>query len=659
MKYRAEIDGLRTIAVIPVILFHLGYDWISGGYLGVDVFFVISGFLITSIIVKELEVGTFSFVGFWERRVKRIMPALTVVVLTTLIIAPFVSFSDDVPLIARDAFAAIFSYANFNALAQFGDYWGVSAENSFFLHAWSLSVEEQFYILYPLFIFGIFKYKKSYPKLILGVIILSLILFIYGMHFYSKATFYMLPTRAWELAAGGLVATIPQSTLESKRRNVLALFGLLLILFSYFINHSGDGIDFITALPVIGASLIIHYSTDRRGIGIFLSNKVMVYIGRLSYSLYLWHWPIIVLFNSPTFEFSPIAKQSCILTITFLLSFLSYQFVENYTRKWKHTVKLAGSLMVLILLLGFFAKSQTYFKDTSSFEKVEFFGLYYDIVPTIKDVSSENKAKRDGIIAPSRPADFELSYAHEGIRFNENKTTDPNIVILGDSHGAMWAKTIHEIAKQKNLNSSFFTSVGTSPLFNMDQLEQQKKAKGFTADERVAYAQAFTKKIKKWKPEILVIVCRWDNFKKDSWTNLKKLLQFTQELEIKVVFFNQPPVIDIVGNRNMGKFLSYLGFTPNGGKQYIKIHDASQVKNGNETLLKLSNEFQNVVYFDTYSTFYNGQNKSLVINKNEVLYYDDDHISQQGATLLYEKISSLIDSVCALQNESIISNVSQ
>src|SRR6478609_1384385 len=161
MIYRADVDGLRSIAIIPVVLFHLGFSWISGGYFGVDVFFVISGFLITSILFKEIETHSFSMIKFWLRRVKRILPAIITVILTTLLVAPFLIFKGDIISLTSDSLSALFSYANFHMLSKFGDYWGKSAENSFFLHAWSLSVEEQFYVFYPLFLFSLYKLKQS------------------------------------------------------------------------------------------------------------------------------------------------------------------------------------------------------------------------------------------------------------------------------------------------------------------------------------------------------------------------------------------------------------------------------------------------------------------------------------------------------------------
>ncbi len=157
IKYRTEIDGLRTVAIIPVILFHLGYTFVKGGYMGVDVFFVISGYLITKILIDDIENEKFSMYRFWIRRIKRLLPLLLIVVLFTLTITPLLVFKPVIKNLSKDIFPAIFSYFNFHALFDFGNYWGTKSEQSFFLHTWSLSVEEQFYLIYPFFLFFVHK----------------------------------------------------------------------------------------------------------------------------------------------------------------------------------------------------------------------------------------------------------------------------------------------------------------------------------------------------------------------------------------------------------------------------------------------------------------------------------------------------------------------
>ena len=190
--YRPEIDGLRAVAVILVILFHMGSNWISGGYIGVDVFFVISGFLITSIIKKELEQGTFSFRDFWARRVRRILPAMIFVTACTLVVSYIFAFRPDQQRIGGQALVALMSVANIYFWRSTGDYWGSAAEESPFLHTWSLSVEEQFYLFFPIAMWLIFRFRTRWLQgCIATAVIGSLAMFLLGLQAYPTATFYL------------------------------------------------------------------------------------------------------------------------------------------------------------------------------------------------------------------------------------------------------------------------------------------------------------------------------------------------------------------------------------------------------------------------------------------------------------------------------------
>ena len=310
ISYRPEIDGLRAIAVIPVILFHLGLDWVLGGYIGVDVFFVISGFLITSILIKDYDNGVFSFSNFWLRRIRRILPVLVVVVLVTLIAGQFLLYAPDVYYLGDQGIASLLSYANISQWLTAGNYWGYAAENSPLLHTWSLSVEEQFYLIFPLFIFIALKYFRNWlAPLVLILCLLSAMLFVYGSKHHPDATFYLLPTRAWELGVGAFLAIFLYKNpnfLEGKKiqtLQILSVLGLLAVTASYFLIDGSNGLSPYMVIPVIGAGLIIAFSNSSNTIvNKILSFSAMVYVGKISYSLYLWHWPVLVLSKNLTLK---------------------------------------------------------------------------------------------------------------------------------------------------------------------------------------------------------------------------------------------------------------------------------------------------------------------------------------------------------------------
>jgi peptidoglycan/LPS O-acetylase OafA/YrhL len=304
LTYRPEIDGLRAIAVGAVILYHaqitiFGYQPFKGGFIGVDIFFVISGYLITSIILKELvTTGSFSFKHFYERRVRRILPALLFVMLVSLPFAwmyllpsSFIDFSKSILYSLGFSSNFYFHYSG----QQYGAESGLLKP---FLHTWSLSVEEQFYILFPIVLLITFKYFRKYliHILILGFVI-SLGLADWGSRNHPSFNFYVLPTRGWELLAGSILAYFEiNNGHRSKNKTfnlILPTIGLLLIGHSIlFFNDEMFHPSFYTLSPIIGVCLMIWFSNKDELITKILSTKLFVGIGLISYSLYLWHYPI-------------------------------------------------------------------------------------------------------------------------------------------------------------------------------------------------------------------------------------------------------------------------------------------------------------------------------------------------------------------------------
>ncbi len=642
LRYRPEIDGLRTIAVLPVIFFHLGFSAIKGGFYGVDVFFVISGYLITSLLLKDIQRGSFSLKEFWIRRVKRIMPALLFLVLVVLLVFPLLIFKGDLVYLVKDAVSAIFSYANFHAYFSLGDYWGNKAESSTFLHAWSLSLEEQFYVFFPLFLFFLHKFNLSARKGIAAVILFSLVLYIFGYYKNPDLTFYMLPSRAWELAFGGVLATISYDS--AKIRPViaksLAWLGLVLISLSYFLTTSG-GISLISFLPVIGTVLIIIFADANQGLGKMLSARPMVFVGKLSYSLYLWHWPIIVLFKSHLkYQISEETAIVASLLLTALFALISYYFIETKTRTAARGLQVVLGLLLANVSVAVALKYAVNTEYKSDFDQVVFYGLQYDITPKIAPLSDENKSKRLGVFAPQRDKKYRNAYKSGGLNF-EGTNAKPDIVVLGDSHSAMWGKTLHEIATYKGLGISFFTAVGNPPFFKINESKQQS-SRGFTREERTAYADSFLQTLKQSLPKFLIISCRWDSMDAEKWADLDDLLAHTQELGVKVIIINQPPVVDVIGDRNTAQYLAYLEFKPQRDSCFLPLLESEKTLRSNKVLLERVTKFKNVKVIDVYSDF--EKNGSVLVSKaKKILYYDDDHLSYDGTQLVEKKIKKYLN----------------
>lgn len=371
-KYRPEVDGLRAIAVVSVIIYHAEIffsktQFFKGGYLGVDVFFVISGFLITSIILSEYHsYGKFSIKNFYERRARRILPALLLVTLVSIPIGWNVLYPSQLVDFSKSILSTLAFASNFYWDMTLQEYGAESALLKPFLHTWSLAVEEQYYVLYPLILLAIFRYSRKYAIALLSVGLLISLQFAESMTVRDASlSFYLLPSRFWELLAGGLLANFlylqPQKKDYAFLNRVMPIIGLLMMIYSLLnigleSNHPG----YITLIPVIGTILIIWFANERNLVTKILASKPFVMIGLISYSLYLWHYPIFsfgrIIDSTPTWD-----DRILWVLLTTIFSILTYFYIEKPFRnkrkiQFKYFVFLIGMAMLvstiaLILLI--------------------------------------------------------------------------------------------------------------------------------------------------------------------------------------------------------------------------------------------------------------------------------------------------------------------
>ncbi|MEZ5479762.1 MAG: acyltransferase [Thiolinea sp.] len=355
MHYRKEIDGLRALAVVPVILFHAGLSAFSGGFVGVDIFFVISGYLITSIIINELDAGHFTIAGFYERRARRILPALFFVMLVSLPFAWWILLPHELEAFARSMIAVVIFASNL-LFWQESDYFATDSELIPLLHTWSLAVEEQYYVLFPLLLWGVWKLGLRRVALIIGSIaLLSLGLAEWGWRHDAAANFYLLPSRAWELMAGAGCALYlyrhPPPT--GQLAQGASLLGLLLILFSIVWLDESVPFPSVYALPpVIGTALIILFAHGSSWTGRLLSLPLLVSIGLISYSAYLWHQPMFAFARLYWLEPGLITLLSLAL-LAFVLAWISWRFVERPFRDRSHFSRRQIFLMALLAGIAF------------------------------------------------------------------------------------------------------------------------------------------------------------------------------------------------------------------------------------------------------------------------------------------------------------------
>ena len=332
LTYRPEIDGLRAIAVVSVFIFHLNHSWLPGGFVGVDIFFVISGYLITSILYNDCILGKFSLARFYQRRVARIFPAYISVALATIAVTAFVYTSQDFSSTGVGLAAASLSLANMKFMLQ-GNYFEISPDSQPFLHYWSLSVEEQFYLIFPLLLFLIVRYAHRRVAMIIGFIgLVSLISSVTLTTINPVWAFYLLPTRAWELCAGSLLAVMP-AAISDKRTistiHLLPTIGLLLIGGSIILIPEGAGFPGWQAIfPVVGAvAIIVPQSNFKSRVFDWLSSTNMVRLGKMSYSLYLWHWPVFSIIDYQFYLQPELLRVVLKVGISLLLTVISYHFI--------------------------------------------------------------------------------------------------------------------------------------------------------------------------------------------------------------------------------------------------------------------------------------------------------------------------------------------
>lgn len=328
--YRRDIDGLRAVAVLAVFFHHLYPNLLPGGFIGVDIFFVISGFLITSQVYSEITRKTFSLKSFYQRRINRIAPALITVLLACVIVAAFILSPTDLTRLNISALLSLTGMSNIYIWVKYGNYFAADATEAPLLHTWSLGIEEQFYVIWPLFLVALVRFAPRFVLPILGIGVLAAVgVSEYGTRLFATASYYLLPTRFFELMLGGLLAIYlyqPRAIGRLAARGY-TLAGYVLIGFSLItLNSDSNFPGFDALIPCLGAALLILAgSGDVRSP--FLTSRPMVFIGLISYSLYLWHWPLIAYLNYLGFELNlPVA--ALLVAGSILLSWLSWRYVE-------------------------------------------------------------------------------------------------------------------------------------------------------------------------------------------------------------------------------------------------------------------------------------------------------------------------------------------
>ena len=630
ITYRPEIDGLRAIAVGVVIFYHaqitiFGHQPFKGGFIGVDIFFVISGYLITSIILKELvTTGVFSFKYFYQRRIRRILPALLIVMLASLPLAwiyllpsSFIDFSKSI------LYSLGFS-SNFYFHYSGQQYGAVSGLLKPFLHTWSLSVEEQYYILFPIFLFVAFKYFREYLIHILIItFIISLGLAEWGSRNYPSLSFYVLPTRGWELLAGSILAYF-EITLGYRSKNhtfnlVMPSVGILLIGHSIlFLNDEMLHPSLYTLYPIIGVCLIIWFSHKDELITKILSTKLFVGVGLISYSLYLWHYPIFaflrnyrdVWLNTEKSHFL-ILKVSSIFLIL-ILSILTYFFIERVFRNKKiNFTKIFLILFFKFLLLVIFNISIVYFD-----------GIKSRFHPFLSKYDDEHRK-------------FELNYNYNN--FDSRK----NIFIVGNSYSDDLLNLFY-FNEELNKKYYFYTALGDNVGENY-QIECLNNF--FKINMNICESRSFSF-LKKQYDKSDYIILGQANFKNKFFlkSEFNEIVEFIKKDKKKIIVF----LDDVSGADILDDFIKEENRTPdlNELEQLEKDFYLYSLNHEKEILKKIKNKFfsNNIKYLTRSELFCNQITKKCpLISDNEKIYFDYGHLTENGAKYFSNQAQKIIN----------------
>lgn len=623
-KYRPEIDGLRALSVFIIILYHakvshIDYGIFSGGYLGVDIFLVISGYLITKIILTELiSTESFSLLRFYHRRIKRLLPALIFVLATSIPIAWYCLLPKDLLDFTNSLFSTLFFFSNFFFFFEGKQYGATETLLLPLQHMWSLSLEEQFYLIFPIFLIIIFKFFKNIMEIALVfVLFTSLAMAHLEATTFKSSTYYFLHTRIWELIAGALIPFIERRLLSKKIcflfQKFATSFGLILIVFGLiFTGEETNHPSLFTTMPVCGTCLILLFSDKKDFATRVLSNRILVWFGVLSYSLYLWHFPLFAFYRVYFAGNDPLLFRLFLVILLILLSVITYFLVEKPFREksldLKHTL--------FFIFAGYFV--------LTSFVVVSFLtkGFEFRVPQELR-----NKLQRTNYYSSS------YKKCHLGLEKKENTFCSfgdfkKQIVLVGDSHAGV---LLNDLKIKAEINKyKFITMTRNAEELNFMEMSE--------------YAQNRHRKLIQIKNSIIVIDGNYnrpgDVF--DFEAQHHEFSKFLSNMAAKnnhVIFISPNPHIEnpygslMNGMRYVRSFeeVGILDFKID-KKSYL-----SSLKSFSTFLKKILLEFDNVTLIDTSQIFCE-KNHCYSIRNGDLLLFDTSHASDSSARKINDMI---------------------
>ncbi|MDB5825224.1 MAG: acyltransferase family protein [Herminiimonas sp.] len=461
LEYRSDVDGLRAVAVLAVIAFHASARLLPGGFVGVDIFFVISGFLITGLIARGMEADRFSFAEFYTRRIKRILPAYIAVAVVTLVVSSWLLIPNDY-IFYTTSLAASWAFAAnvFFSMLSWG-YFGQRTEEFPLLHTWSLSVEEQFYFIFPILLLVLYRFGRRHILsllLVLGVAFAALSQWKTG----EVKSYFLLSSRAHELIIGALCYFIQQRAplRSSAWAQVFGLGGLTMMVASFFMLNRGSTFPGINSLyPCLGAALLIHAGTVPNLATRFLKTRPMVAVGLISYSLYLWHWPIFSFLRYRHIEIN-FAVGAAAVAGAFALAIASWRWIEQPVRHSRSLTFPKAFFRYYAVPAALFMSVGLYSYMTEGAPR----RFPEDIRQLISSYSFERDLSRSCSIRPSDYHLVSLEYLESHCAYGDMNKPKSSILLMGDSHAHHFKPTMEELASNAGLRMVYHVQGGCSPV---------------------------------------------------------------------------------------------------------------------------------------------------------------------------------------------------
>jgi len=629
IKYRSDIDGLRAVAVLSVIFFHINANWIPGGFLGVDVFFVLSGYLITLILIKEVsETHKIDMVNFYKRRIKRIVPALMFVLVPTFVVGCMLFTPEALLALAKSMISSVLFSANLYFFFSIDTGYFAQSSHSFpLLHLWSLGVEEQFYILWPFAVLFLFKYVPSLKGRVVftGILFVSSLILAQSIITTSHSfAYYMLPTRAWELLAGSITALLVYTGFRSNSivNEIMAFIGLLAIILSFIFVSGSDSVPGIAAIPVIIGTvfLILSGVSYKTFPARLLSLKVFVAIGLISYSAYLWHWPILALLHYALIEIDIIVSVGVVF-ITLTLATGSYFLVEKPFRKNHISTNRVFTWYFIIPTTLIILASTVVIEGVKS--KSDFIFPWGGIDKIYSDTQGAYAYNYN-----CQFSHFDIKSYAEGRCVYPANVKKANMFLIGDSNAAHYLGLLRVFSKRYGFSLRNATQ-SSCPLVFEGEYDwiYPKYQEGCSIYRHSVFSEAI-------KYDTVTIGLSWDSYFSKPGFHLefeRSIEQLSSNVK-KIILLGKVPRF-----RSYSKECEIRSIRLGELQCSTRFNNTLKEHKVNQWLRELASKYPNIEYFGVHNQLCSGDECSPYLDGKPV-YFNGGHLSMKGSELIGMKM---------------------